>query len=95
MDYCKTWRRYINTITNKVFIEEFIPWMDLMMESAKVLDNIVKNSSFIGNIRNQAAVSVEQNITIDLKEANDPKTLVKFVQTDPTLKKGLSSVIVN
>lgn len=66
-----------------------------MMESAKVLDNIVKNSSFIGNIRNQAAVSVEQNITIDLKEANDPKTLVKFVQTDPTLKKGLSSVIVN
>ena len=69
--------------------------MDLMMDSATVLDNIVKNSSFVGNVRNQSPINVEQNITLDLKEVNDPKTLVRFVQTDPTFKKVLSSVTID
>ena len=85
----------LTPLQSKVFNEEFIPRMDLMMDSAKVLDNIVKNSSFVGNIRNQSPINVEQNITLDLKEVNDPKTLVRFVQTDPTFKKVLSSVTID
>ena len=85
----------LTPLQSKVFNEEFIPRMDLMMDSAKVLDNIVKNSSFVGNIRSQSPINVEQNITLDLKEVNDPKTLVRFVQTDPTFKKVLSSVTID
>ena len=85
----------LTPLQSKVFNEEFIPRMDLMMDSAKVLDNIVKNSSFVGNIRNQSPINVEQNITTDVKEVNDPKTLVRFVQTDPTFKRVLSSVTID
>ena len=85
----------LTPLQSKVFNEEFIPRMDLMMDSAKVLDNIVKNSYFVGNVRNQSPINVEQNITLDLKEVNDPKTLVRFVQTDPTFKKVLSSVTID
>ena len=82
----------LTPIQTKTFVQKFVPQMDTIINSAKTLDNLVKNANFEGQ---QNPTNIDAHYEFNLENCENASDIIHQIQTNPDIKKALQDVTVN
>ena len=76
----------------KTFIQKFVPQMDSMINSAKILDTLVKNANFE---EHHNPANIDAHYEFNLENCKNASDIIRQIQTDPNIQKALQDVTIN
>lgn len=82
----------LTPVQTETFTKDFIPRMDFMMDSTKILDGLVKNATFE---RQQNPTNIDAHYEFNLENCTNASDIIRQIQTDSNIRKALQNVTIN